>query len=284
MSVPSSLAPLGLLGLVLATGCAKLNPAFQETEGGTGSGKHGTDGSQGTTGTENTTAVGTTPLPSGGATTFGSDSDHSTTKLSTEGGGESVSQSAGGTESTGPAESGDTQPPWTEECALVQPLVPCSMVEGSGQGFSCVLDFNNALEFGCGPDFVSTIPLVLAEGVYVMGAIGVPDAEYAVLESGSEVLECSLDNPTFVIEAGVPIVELEVWNTIPTSFPLWLRRVDGLCDVPDDCCEPSGAAAIRACGNEDLRECVIDADILCEESWDFICTDRAMFACGANCT
>lgn len=160
MAVPSSLARLGLLGLVLATGCAKLNPAYQETEEGTGSGKDTTDSSPGTTGTENTATVGTPPLPTGGAATSQSDSDHSTTLPSTGSG--SQSQSGAGTESTGPGESGQTQPPWTEECALVQPLVPCSMVAGSGQGFSCELVFNNALEFGCGPDFVSTIPLVLA--------------------------------------------------------------------------------------------------------------------------
>lgn len=268
------------LGLFSSAGCAKLNPAFQDAEGGTGSDGDSASGSGGGSKTGNTSA-GTANSASGGTTTPESDSDHSTTKLATG----SESGSGTGTGETSSSDSGVTRPPWTDECAFFGPLEPCSAVAGSVQGFSCTLGFTNVLEPGCGKDFVSRIQVVLDEGTYVIGAIGFPEAEYAAFQSDAEVLDCSPDNPVFEVDSGVQaFVELEVWYPLPTTFPLRLRRVDSLCQVADNCCDPSGAPASVACDNEGLRECVLAADPLCDEVWDFICTDQAMFVCGGDCT
>lgn len=280
MAAPYDLVALGILGLSLSAGCAKLNPAFQE--GRTGSEKDSAGGTFGERGTGGASG-GTVDSASGGATTLESDSDHSSTKPATGSDTGNDSRSDSGT--TGAAESGETRPPWTDECEFFQPVGPCESVVASDQGFSCALGFAAAFEPGCDADFVSTVPVLLDEGTYVLGAIGIPEAEYAAFQSKSEVLDCSPDNPVFEVDAGVQVVvELEVWNPLPTVFPLWLRRVDSLCAVADNCCAPSGAAANVACDSEGLRECVLAADPPCLESWDFICTDVAMFECGANCT
>lgn len=272
MRVQSSLVALGVLGLGLSSACAKLNPAFQDSGGETESG----GGSRTGTATEGP-STDTADSASGSATSTGVESDGPTTTPPTD----SNSSSAGSS-----GESGDVVPPRPPTCVFTdQETTPCDTVVAMEQGFNCELGLFNPSGTACEPDFLSTVQVTLNPGRYVMGAVGIPNATYSVSSPNGTLLECAEDNPVFELNSDGPVaVDFDIANVRNGSFGLWLRDVNSLCDVAQNCCNASGQPASVACDDVALRDCVVKAHMRCEDFWDFVCTDQAMFRCGAKCT
>lgn len=267
---------------MLTPGCSKLNPLFQDAAGETDSGKDSAGGS--VTGPASTSSD-TTDSASSDPDTFGSESDGSSTAFAT-----GSSDSGSSSDSTGEWETdtGTTRPFWTEDCILPPAAEICLGVAVTERGFNCLPMFPSPAGPECGQDFASLVDVLLDAGSYVIGTVDPSDAQYSAWRPpGGPLMVCQQENSTFVVPPGpTSVVEIQISTEFGRGFPpLWLRSTDSLCATPPDCCTPNvDLDAVAACSHAGIRECVVDANPMCNGAWDFLCPDTAMFICGANCT
>ena len=284
---------LALLGVSLLLGCARENPLFgldggeSETETG-GEPVAVGETSGGMSGGGNDTVAGATDGTGAGGSaeaTGGTDSGAASDADSDTADTDAAPEDGSGSDDAGGGA-------WDESCRTEAASRPCPFVVDGP--VSCIAGPTAPVPTGCGDFEEHRVTVALSEGGnFVIGlldpgaVLAGPDARLGIVGI-AETLEACVDGAPPI---SGPIVEVALaasnYDAIITASqpavttPFVVRETSTLCPVDASCCDPDPAVE---CDEPGLVGCVAALDPFCaNESWDALCVDLGVAACGAAC-